>query len=311
MSALLLVAYVSLGPGVHLLRGTFVPGTQPDGNTVVLRGTDGLVVVDTGRHVEHTQQIVDFARQAGVPVKAIVNTHWHLDHVGGNGRLRREFPKARVLASGAIVEAQKGFLADYRKYLEGQVEKVKDHPEKQKPLRAELLLIDSGAALVPDDRITSSGRHILAGRELQIGLEGPAVTAGDVWVLDVKTKTLVAGDLVTLPAPFLDTACPKGWSAALAHLSAAEFETLVPGHGAPMSREEFSAYRKAFDGLLACATLDKPKDACIDGWITGLGQLLPASDHKFTRSLVEYYLDAHLRGDPAKQAKLCETSSPR
>jgi glyoxylase-like metal-dependent hydrolase (beta-lactamase superfamily II) len=309
MSALLVFAFVSLGPGVQLLRGTFVPGTQPDGNTVVLRGSTGLVVVDTGRHVEHTQQIVDFARQAALPVQAIVNTHWHLDHVGGNGRLRREFPEARVLASGAIVGAQKGFLADYRKYLEGAAEKAKGDAAKEAPLRAELALIDSGAALVPDDSVSASGRRTVAGRDLEIGLEGPSVTAGDVWVLDRKTKTLIAGDLVTLPAPFLDTACPRGWSAALGHLAATDFETLVPGHGAPMSRAEFSIYRTAFDGLLACAASDKAKDACIDGWIAGLGPLLPEAEHKFTRSLVAYYLDAHLRGDPAKQAKLCEKPS--
>ena len=49
-----------LAPGVDLLPGRFVKGTQPDGNTVILRGRTGLVVVDTGRHPEHTQGVIDF-----------------------------------------------------------------------------------------------------------------------------------------------------------------------------------------------------------------------------------------------------------
>ena len=40
---------LELAPGVHLLRGAFVPGSQPDGNSVVLRGPAGLAVIDTGR----------------------------------------------------------------------------------------------------------------------------------------------------------------------------------------------------------------------------------------------------------------------
>lgn len=43
-----------LAAGVELVRGRFVPGSQPDGNSVVLRAPGGLVVIDTGRHAEHT-----------------------------------------------------------------------------------------------------------------------------------------------------------------------------------------------------------------------------------------------------------------
>ncbi len=62
--ALLLALALEIVPGVHLIRGKFTPGAQPDGNTIVFTAPDGLVVVDTGRHAEHTQQIVDFAKSA-------------------------------------------------------------------------------------------------------------------------------------------------------------------------------------------------------------------------------------------------------
>ncbi len=293
-----------IAPGVHLLPGSFVAGSQPDGNTVVFRGPDGLVVVDTGRHAEHTQAIVDFAKAAGVPVRTIVNTHWHLDHIGGNPRLRREFPGLKVHASQALEGAMKGFLASYRTYLEETIAKAPD-AEAAKPLRAELAILDAGSALAPDEVVTTSGARTLAGRRLVLELESRAVTEGDVWVLDPEARVLAAGDLVTLPAPFFDTACPARWKAALEHLSKADFELLVPGHGEPMRRQDFDAYRQAFDGLLACAASPKAQDECVAGWLRDAGTLVPEKDQPLARSLVEYYLENHLRADPAKVAKLC------
>jgi len=106
-----------IAPDVTLVPGTFVAGTQPDGNTVILKGPDGLIVFDTGRHAEHVQQILDFAAASHAPVAAIVNSHWHLDHVGGNVKLRQAFPNARVVASAAIEDAMHGFLANYHAQL--------------------------------------------------------------------------------------------------------------------------------------------------------------------------------------------------
>jgi len=43
----------------------------------------------------------------------------------------------------------------------------------------------------------------------------------------------------------------------------------------------------------------------VSGWSKDAGTLAGAADPAFTNSLVEYYLDQHLRGDPAATAKLC------
>ena len=61
--------------------------------------------MDTGRHAEHTQRILDYAKTAGLPIKPVVNSHWHLDHVGGNPRVRAAYPAVQVYASAAIEEA--------------------------------------------------------------------------------------------------------------------------------------------------------------------------------------------------------------
>jgi len=299
-------AATEIAPGVDLIPGRFVAGSQPDGNTVIVTGTDGLIVFDTGRHAEHVQQILDFAAARKTPVVAIVNSHWHLDHVGGNVRLRQAFPRVQVYASAAIEDAMHGFLADYRTQLEGAIAQASGDSAKQAPWRAELALIDAGAALYPDVRITETSTRTLAGRPLRIGLEHSAVTAGDVWLFDPKTRVLASGDLVTLPAPLFDTACAEHWRASLGHLADIDFATLVPGHGKPMRRDDFAMYRRAFDRLLGCAAGKDSKQVCIDGWMRDAQALISGGDEALARSLLDYYIDGNLRADPAKTRKLCK-----
>ena len=295
---------VELAPGIELISGSFTAGSQPDGNTIVLRGHEGLVVVDTGRHVEHTRRIVDFARASKAEVRAVINTHWHLDHVGGNVLLRKEFPGLRVVASDAIRAALGGFLADYRKQLEAVVAEAPS-ADAAKPYRDELALIAAGPVLGPDDPLSRSESRTLAGRTLELHLESHAVTAGDVWLFEPQSKILIAGDLVTLPAPFLDTACPAGWQAALGRLAAVGFERLVPGHGAPMDRAAFDRYRGAFDRLLACAASSETVDRCSGVWVEAAGPLIAPEEQGLAKSLVDYYVAQVLRGDAQRRSALC------
>lgn len=68
-------------------------------NNIVFRGQEGQTasVVDTG-YVTHAPQTVALVRAAlGVaPLGAIVNTHLHSDHCGGNAALRQAWPKLRI-----------------------------------------------------------------------------------------------------------------------------------------------------------------------------------------------------------------------
>lgn len=106
-------APVEVAPGIHLIRGAVVPGRGPDGNTILIDAPDGLIVVDTGRHISHSDAILAFARERNRPIAAIVNTHWHLDHSSGNVRLKAAYPGARVYTTTAIDRALApgGFLA--------------------------------------------------------------------------------------------------------------------------------------------------------------------------------------------------------
>ncbi|HYK02120.1 MAG TPA: MBL fold metallo-hydrolase [Thermoanaerobaculia bacterium] len=304
-----LSAATELLSGIHVIRGSFAPGSQPDGNTVILEAPEGLVVIDTGRHTAHTQAILDFAKKTARPITAVINTHWHLDHIGGNALIRREYRAARIYASGALQDAMTGFLANYRGQLKAMIADATSTPEARKSFEAELVLIDAGPKLAPDVVISASGPTTISGRTLRLGLETNAVTAGDVWILDETTGVLIAGDLVTLPAPFLDTACPARWQESLDRLAKLDFDLLIPGHGAPMTRTQFASYRSAYRNLLACAAVaDTPKEQCIDGWVRTVAPLMSGFDEQFKRALMGYYMDV-LRGDPAKNARLCASPS--
>ena len=273
-------APVQIAKGVHLLRGEFTPGSQPDGNTVLFETSEGLVVVDTGRHTAHTRAILDFAKP-----RAVINTHWHLDHIGGNALIRREVPEVKIYASGALEDALKGFLANYAKQLEDVIARTSG--EEQQRYRTELALIQSGKQLAPDEVIARSGPLKLAGRSFDAHLETSAATKGDLWLVDRATGTLVAGDLVTLPFPFLDTADPQGWKSALDRIAAVKFERLVPGHGPVMTRPQFEQYRRAYASFIACrGTVEE----CATGWLTDAGSLVPESEHAFVRQAMEYYV---------------------
>jgi glyoxylase-like metal-dependent hydrolase (beta-lactamase superfamily II) len=266
-----------VAPGIHLIEGEATPNRQPDGNSIVITAPKGLIVFDTGRHK---------------------------DHVGGNPLLRAAFPESQIYASSAIDAARRGFLADYRTQLVSRLAATKE-PEAGDAMRAEIALIDKGAALGPTDVVSKSGPVTIAGRELRLYIESHAVTAGDVWVFDPETHVLLAGDLVTLPAPFFESACPARWRSALSRLEKEHFDWLVPGHGAPMHKREFTVYRKAFGNLLDCAAGNDKKFVCVDRWIDDASVLIPSKDVSYARTLIGYYVDNYLRQPTERVRSFC------
>jgi glyoxylase-like metal-dependent hydrolase (beta-lactamase superfamily II) len=292
-----------LSSDLYFLEGHFPVHLQPDGNTLIWRSNEGLVVFDTGRHAEHTQAILDFAEAQKLPVVAIFNSHWHLDHVGGNGKLRAKFPKAPVYATDAMAHALTRFLAKYQASLKARVDRPDIEADEKAQARAELSLLQHPEALSPTRVVKKPEVSSFGGQKLQLGVEAHAVTSADLWVLDASRGVLATGDLVTLPVPFFDTACPGQWRAALARLAKLDFERLVPGHGAAMSKPKFSVYRHAFDSLLACTASRRATETCLDGWFGDTKGFVPATDTPQARELLTFYIEHHLK--PENTGRYC------
>jgi glyoxylase-like metal-dependent hydrolase (beta-lactamase superfamily II) len=300
--------------GVWLVAGGTRENRQPDGNTVVFETPRGLVVVDTGRHAWHRDAIVGLARDRRQDIVAIINTHWHLDHVSGNPALRQAYPKLRVYASDAIDDALTGFLAQSAR---DAAEYLKDESiptTMREDIAADAATVANGAALRPDVVIDRSGPQDIGGRTLEISLVRDAVTAGDLWLYDSRSKVAVLGDLVTLPAPYLDTACPQGWLDALKDVEGTEFQTAIPGHGAPMSRLQVAQYRNALNAFIECAASNEPKAKCSAGWLEAAAPLLSGEgdESAHAQSLTNYYVDMlRANGGRSEYCKASATPPPR
>jgi hydroxyacylglutathione hydrolase len=71
--------------------------SQPfDENTYVVwrEGQPQALVVDPGLEPD---LILDFLREQGLDVAAILNTHGHADHIGGNEAVKQAFPRAPII----------------------------------------------------------------------------------------------------------------------------------------------------------------------------------------------------------------------
>lgn len=282
-----------LGTGIHLLPGGSYPDRGPDGNTTVIDAPEGLIVVDTGRHVWHSDGILHFAAAAKRPIVAIFNTHWHLDHSSGNGRLKAAFPGARVYTTNAVDRALApgGFLARDLELVKGLLEKPEFSETRKDDFRLFIATMGEQDVLRPDVVLSSSGPMTVAGKALDVHVTDKAVTDADVWLYDRQSGIAVIGDLVTMPVPYFETACPGRWSAALDEVWQTPFKLAIPGHGDPMSREQFNTYRTTFQSFVACVRSDKAVQQCGEVWTNGIVPLMgdkPGAKEKLQRG-GEYY----------------------
>lgn len=291
-----------LASGVHLLPDAFPPGRGPDGATVIFDAPDGLVVVDTGRHAWRTDQILAFASERNRPIAAILNTHWHLDHASGNRRLKAVFPNAPVYTTRAVDGAITGFLG---RNLEGVRERLRagsvTNPVQAEEMQIFVDTMDHADSLRADRAVERSGVMVIAGRALDLRVTDGAVTEADLWLFDPASGVAVLGDLVTLPAPFFETACPERWRAALDDVWATPFTLAVPGHGAPMTRDQFATYRAAYNVFINCAASARPANECAPGWERDVAPLI-GEDPRMREAAVEmaaYYV-GYLRDNGGK-----------
>ncbi len=286
---------------VKVIPGAVPADRSPDGNTVIFEDNDGLIVVDTGRHFEHQAAIIAYSYERKKPISAIVNTHWHLDHSGGNQELRVLFPNAKLYTSDAVKGALDGFLMKELDRSRAMLADPKVSEYEKSKVRLGISALEDRKDLVPD---VSVAGDLKLGR-LELHLAPFAATAGDTWLYDPESRTVVVGDLIVAPVPFFDTACGAGWRLALDKVSAQTFERIVPGHGPSLTRVEFEEYKTAFGALLDCAATTASVKSCADGWRKDAGRFMATdAERAYADKAIAYYLTNILRV-PAKQAELC------
>jgi glyoxylase-like metal-dependent hydrolase (beta-lactamase superfamily II) len=293
-------------PSYHLIPGSVPLDKGPDGNSIILDAPDGLIVVDTGRHPEHSAEILAEARKRGRPVAAIVNTHWHLDHTTGNLDIRQVYPRAAVYGTNAV----DGALVTYLRQGRERADEALAHPKTSPQDRAQILRgryrIDHPETLQPTQPVLHSVRLRIAGRDLDLHVAPFAATESDLWIYDREEKLAIVGDLVVDIVPFMDTACPDGWLRALDQIERTPFVTVIPGHGAAMSRSDFLAWKRAFTDFVACGRSQPDKSACIAGWEKGAAKFIDDAHRDYVRRAAEYYITTRLRSSAEEQQLYCK-----
>ena len=295
-------APVEIAPNTFLIRPTPSPRRGPDGNTIIIDAPDGLIVVDTGRHHSQSDAILKFASERKRPIAAIINTHWHLDHASGNGRLKAAYPQARVYTTTAIdkVLAPGGFLARNLEDARTMLATLTD-PVRRDEVEIFIRTMDARSDLRPDVALTKSGSMPLAGRALDLHVTDRAVSDADVWVFDKATRVAVIGDLVTVPVPYFETACPERWRASLDEVWATPFETAIPGHGRPMTRAQFDSYRRSYGAFVSCVQSTAAPSQCSQAWVEGISSLVgdDPDRRRAIASNADYYV-GYLRSNGGK-----------
>jgi glyoxylase-like metal-dependent hydrolase (beta-lactamase superfamily II) len=81
---------VQASPHVHVFEAAEGTTAVVNGNIVAIVGRDAEMVVDTGQFPGIARRVVaDLRALTKAPVRYVVNTHWHGDHLLANSVFRR------------------------------------------------------------------------------------------------------------------------------------------------------------------------------------------------------------------------------
>lgn len=208
-----------LKPNLYMITGG-------GANTLVRVTPDGLILVDTKNpgDVNYTRMMEEIGSVSKLPVKIVINTQHHPDHVGNN---------QKFIDAGAQVIG----LAALKTHMASDP-RTKDIPGPPTTTFAK-------------DQVVKLG-----GAEVRAYFFGRGHTGGDTMVYFPDAKVVMVSDHMTDANPIVDFAnggSAVEWTRSLDGVLALDFEMAIPGRGEPKTRAEVQAYRDRFATLVSRA----------------------------------------------------------
>src|SRR5215813_1698405 len=239
-------------------------GGLASGNAGFIVGDDGVVVFDTFFTPAAIEELIGVIEsQTKLPIKFAVNSHYHLDHTGGN----------QVLAARGVPIVGHGKLMEWettknRRFLPAPEELQKrradlakqladlpaDQTDKRAPLERQLRRTDELMKITltnPTVTFNSGVVHLYLGKREVLLFTLPGHTGGDVLAYVPDANVVFTGDMgwrKTLPN--LVDATVNDWIPSLDTLLK-QYPTakFVPGHGEVATAEDIKEFRDYLDDL--------------------------------------------------------------
>ncbi len=277
---------VKLAEGVHAFVWRNPLENPIEGNSLFIINEHDVVVVDTGIFAETGRLMAaEVKKLTTLPVRYVVNTHWHDDHHGGNAAYRELWPGAEIIAHRDtrtdIIERtyavrpksiarMEEALAKYERWLANGKDdegKVLDEDRRRRVVdvvafyRADLPKFNGLREAPPT--LTFADKMVLqrGDRRIELIWLGLGNTRGDVVVYLPRERVVATGDLLVLPIPFAFGSYYEEWAGTLARLDALDADILLPGHG-PIQRDHVAL--RSVQALLQ-ALVSEVKAAVADG----------------------------------------------
>jgi glyoxylase-like metal-dependent hydrolase (beta-lactamase superfamily II) len=251
--------------GVYAVLRTDPPGTMFEANSAFIVGGDDVVVIDGGSNPTSAREVLAAIRRiTDKPVRLLIKTHWHDDHMMGSAVYREAFPGVEIVAHATAAEdmATQGVInrkqmmeqgAGFVEYLRGLVEKKQGFDgqpmtdeERESHISsialAERYFAEPGKlqplppTLTFDDHMTI----VRGDRKIDLLWLGRAHTRGDIVVHLPKEGIVFTGDLVAAPIPLIgSTSFPIDYGPTLEKLLALKASVYVLGHGPVMKDDSY------------------------------------------------------------------------
>lgn len=210
-----------VAPGVYLFVAPHEEAATGNlgaiGNLGFVVGGDSVAVIDTGGSAAAGERLREAVRTVtDLPVRFVINTHVHPDHIFGNAAFEDDDPDFIGHRNLPRAMAERG--GHYLRRLEDELGHTSD-----------------GTRLVPPTRTVDATLEIdLGGRVLLMTAHPAAHTDSDLTVLDPMAGVLWTGDLLFVDRiPVVDGSL-KGWLKTIGALHETGAAILIPGHGGPV-----------------------------------------------------------------------------